>query len=228
MRQCLWNARNRPHAADFLTEATQHRMPLDQKQTSNYLSCFLWGAQRPTTHGDDPDSSGRSCIVLRKFIPVSQQMRILISWTENSMFWFKFIFLWLLCFLCFFFLKINIKYGLLNGNAEDWVAVVVGRLRGDSCEYKKHLEGLRCGGCLHRLLDFAANQWLREFNRAGLYLSCRCSWLLVWYRSYLMNLLWVSLSVFQYVFLSCIGLKSLRILYKWSLAINRIWRDQWE
>lgn len=157
MRQCLWNARNKQapcgrfsHRSNTAQNASG---PKTNKQLPEPLPVGSSASYHPWWW---PWLFGEELHVLRKFIPVSQQMRILISWTENSMFWFKFIFLWLLCFLCFFFLKINIKYGLLKGNAEDWVAVVVGRLRGDSCEYKKHLEGLRCGGCLHRrLLGFA-------------------------------------------------------------------------
>lgn len=44
------------YVADFLLEETcRHIIEClsVQKQTSNYLSCFLWETQHPTAHGDD-------------------------------------------------------------------------------------------------------------------------------------------------------------------------------
>lgn len=92
-------------AADFLIEETRRHIIESlsvQKQTSNYLSCFLWETPHPTTQADDSCELSGELRHFKEIHPyVSQQMHILFSWTENYMPLFKFIFLLLLCFFCF-------------------------------------------------------------------------------------------------------------------------------
>lgn len=66
-----------------------NRMLLSTKQTSNYLSCFLWETQHPTTHGDDScEFFGGLHHSKEIHSYFSQQMYILFSWTENKLYVF--------------------------------------------------------------------------------------------------------------------------------------------
>lgn len=89
-------------AADFLIEETRRHIIESlsvQKQTSNYLSCFLWETPHPTTQADDSCELSGELRHSKEIHPyVSQQMHILFFSMENYMSLFKFIFLLLLLF----------------------------------------------------------------------------------------------------------------------------------
>ena len=115
------------HGADLLIEETRRHiidsLPVG-KQTSNYLSGFLWETQPPTTQGEDAGEFaggaasfwGNSLMCFSTnahFISLGGKLYVFVQVCVPLATWLLF--------------KImNIKYGTLKGILEDWMVVVIG------------------------------------------------------------------------------------------------------
>lgn len=129
----LWNTwKKMSHAVEFLLEeARRHMMAClsVQTQTSNYLNCFLWETQHPTTQGDESCDFFLEGLHHCKEIHscVSQQMHILFSSRHTVCLWIYF----RLSTLLLLFFKNKYEVCNLKGNTKNCVVVVTGLISGE-------------------------------------------------------------------------------------------------